>query len=611
MRLRDRWQVRFFFAPVFAVGGLLVRLALTHAIGPGFPTYISFYPAVMLAAIFGGFWPGCVATLISALMVDFWILPPSGIFIYQTPVDFIGQLIFVGMGVLMSGVSGRLRFIREHLEQLVSQRTAALKTEVEERKLAVQKALRSATELGEANDALHNSQLAALNLAEDAILARQEAEKTNAELIKLNRTLSALGKSSQEMVRAQNEADYLRKVCAIIVEDCGHTMVWIGYAENDEEKSVKPVASAGFEEGYLENLNFTWADTERGQGPTGTSIRTGKVCMCRNMLTDPQFAPWREQALSRGYASSIGLPLIAGGVPFGALNIYSRNPDSFSDDEVVLLADIANDLANGITGLWLREAQKTSEDQLSDRAKELAAANKELESFAYSVSHDLRAPLRAIYGFSEMLQDEYLERLDETGRDYLRRIRGGAERMNGLIDDIMSLSQVSRHEIILQDLDLSGMAAAILNELGKTQPRRRVVCSVAPALSGRADRRLIEIALTNLLQNAWKYTGKKEDARIEFGTEDRNGENAFYVRDNGAGFDMKHVDRLFTPFSRLHKEQDFPGTGIGLAIVNRVVARHGGRVWAEGAPGHGACFWFTLPARRDGARPSGAPKEAT
>jgi PAS domain S-box-containing protein len=198
------------------------------------------------------------------------------------------------------------------------------------------------------------------------------------ELQRLNQTLTALSNSSQAMMRATDESAYMQEVCKIIVEDCGHKMVWIGLAEEDEAKSVKPIASAGFEEGYLETLHITWADTERGRGPTGTAIRTGRVSMCRNMLTDPNFAPWREQALKRGYASSIVLPLIAEGKAFGAINIYSQDPDPFSEDEVTLLSELADDLAHGITTLRLRaahakaeEALRESEDRLK-RAQEIA-----------------------------------------------------------------------------------------------------------------------------------------------------------------------------------------------------------------------------------------------
>jgi PAS domain S-box-containing protein len=199
-------------------------------------------------------------------------------------------------------------------------------------------------------------------------------KKREEELRKLNRTLTALSNSSKAMMRATNESEYLKEVCKIVVEDCGHKMVWIGFAEEDEGKTVRPVAHAGFEEGYLETLRITWADTERGRGPTGTAIRTGKVSMCRNMLTDPHFAPWREQAIKRGYASSIVLPLLAENKAFGALNIYSKEPDPFSADEVKLLSELADDLAYGITALRLRAAHAQAEEALRESEERLNRA---------------------------------------------------------------------------------------------------------------------------------------------------------------------------------------------------------------------------------------------
>ena len=195
------------------------------------------------------------------------------------------------------------------------------------------------------------------------ITKRKQREE---ELHRFNRALTALARSNAALAQATEEAAYLQEVCQIIVEDCGHAMVWIGYAEEDEARTVRPVASSGFEAGYLETLRVTWADTERGRGPTGTAIRTGQPCGCRNMLTDPAFAPWREQARQRGYASSLVLPLRDARRTFGALTIYARQPEAFSDHEVQLLSDLADDLATGITTLRLRAAQAQAEQTLRD-----------------------------------------------------------------------------------------------------------------------------------------------------------------------------------------------------------------------------------------------------
>ena len=183
------------------------------------------------------------------------------------------------------------------------------------------------------------------------------------ELGRLNRTLKALSNSNQALIRSKDESQFLGEVCQIIVRDCGHALVWIGYAEGDEAKTVRPVAHAGFEEGYLETLNITWADTERGRGPTGTAIRTGKPCHCKDMQTDPRFGPWREQALKLGYGSSLVLPLMTGGRAFGAITIYSRQAGAFAEDEVELLGDLADDLAYGIGALRLRAEHARAEEE--------------------------------------------------------------------------------------------------------------------------------------------------------------------------------------------------------------------------------------------------------
>ena len=192
------------------------------------------------------------------------------------------------------------------------------------------------------------------------------------------------------MLRAIDETSYLEAVCRIITEDCGHAMVWVGYAEDDPAKTVRPVANAGFEAGYLETLAITWADTERGQGPTGTAIRTGQVSTCRNMLTDPKFEPWRAEALKRGYASSIVLPLLADGKAFGAISIYSRDPDPFSDEEVQLLSELANDLAYGIVVLRQREARAQAEEALRESEERFRLVLQNMPVFVANLDRDLR-----------------------------------------------------------------------------------------------------------------------------------------------------------------------------------------------------------------------------
>ncbi|MGE5505155.1 MAG: sensor histidine kinase [Actinomycetota bacterium] len=232
---------------------------------------------------------------------------------------------------------------------------------------------------------------------------------------------------------------------------------------------------------------------------------------------------------------------------------------------------------------------------LKHRAALLETANRELEAFSYSVSHDLRAPLRSIDGFSQVLIEDYADTLPPDGRSVLDRVRSATQRMGQLIDDILNLSRLTRGEVRRQPVDLSAMARQIADELAKAEPGRQVSVDIADGIEAHADPHLIYAALSNLLGNAWKYTSRHSTAAIAFGATDLpDGRRAFFVKDDGAGFDMAYVHKLFGAFQRLHGMNDYPGTGIGLATVQRIVHKHGGEVWAEGAIERGATFTFTL-----------------
>jgi light-regulated signal transduction histidine kinase (bacteriophytochrome) len=230
----------------------------------------------------------------------------------------------------------------------------------------------------------------------------------------------------------------------------------------------------------------------------------------------------------------------------------------------------------------------------AELVRDLEHKNRELESFSYAVSHDLRAPLRRIDSFSRALLESQGEKLDEAGRRYLERVREASQHMSQLIDDVLYLSRVTRADLRDQEVDLSALANLILTRLQEGDAARRVETKVRPGVVVTGDGQLLRIALENLLENAWKFTGKQPEARIEFGVTNASGEPTYFIRDNGAGFDMTYADRLFGPFQRLHPQGEFPGSGIGLATVQRIIHRHGGRVWAEGLPGQGATFQFTL-----------------
>ena len=241
-------------------------------------------------------------------------------------------------------------------------------------------------------------------------------------------------------------------------------------------------------------------------------------------------------------------------------------------------------------GRRLQEASRL----LRERETELREVNRELEAFSYSVSHDLRAPLRAIDGFSQVIEEDQAARLDDEGRAALVRVRAAARRMGLLIDEMLNLARITRLELRREPVDLSAMAASLISEITRLAPDRRVTVAIADGLIADGDARMLRIALQNLLHNAWKYTGKVADARIEVGASGTPASRVFHVRDNGAGFDMYYASKLFGAFQRMHSDRDFEGTGIGLATVQRIVHRHGGRIWALSSVGQGATFYFTL-----------------
>jgi PAS domain S-box-containing protein len=756
-------------------------------------------------------------------------------------------------------------------------------------------------------------------------LEQRVIERT-ADLAQANRMLNILRACNQAVIRATEELLLLQEICQIIVNLGGYPLVWVGFAEKDTARSVHPVAQAGFEEGYLKIINLTWADTECGQGPTGTSIRSGQPCIARDIRIDPNFTPWREEALRRGYASSISLPLHDKDHVFGVLNIYATVPDAFHAEEVRLLMELAGDLAFGITSLreraacsraeaalrqnevryraisdftydweywigpdghyiyispscqritgypaeeflqdptllerivhpddcslvaghleqdrlygnvsaidfriitrsgeerwighccqpvydsqgqnlgqrcsnrditerkqaeeerkahihflesleqidqaikqemdveqmlwhiirtvfsifgcdrawlfypcdpdtpffrvpvevtrpeypgaqvlnvdipmspgeaqnlrealksddpvtyttgtertistatqfsvqsqmfvplfpklgkpwvfgmhqcsypriwtneekklfkeisrrisdglssalYLRELQESNaslgaeilerkraeaeilrlnaslEQRIQERTNQLESANHELEAFSYSVSHDLRAPLRSIAGFSQILLEDYSGQLDSTAQNYLNRIHFAIQHMSHLIDALLKLARITRSEMQIGEVDLCELARTIMDELRSTQPERQVDVRIPAKLILRADLSLINIVLDNLLRNAWKFTRNCLFAQIELGSFQKDGKEVFFVRDNGIGFDMVYANKLFRPFERLHGSQEYEGTGIGLAMVNRIIQRHGGQVWAEGEIDKGATFYFNV-----------------
>jgi signal transduction histidine kinase len=279
---------------------------------------------------------------------------------------------------------------------------------------------------------------------------------------------------------------------------------------------------------------------------------------------------------------------------------YSIRVAEGSDDELGSLAQSFNQMLGEIQrrDTEIRQLNAGLERRVAERTAELEASNKELEAFSYSVSHDLRGPLRAVDGFSRMLLTQARDRLDERGQRHLEQIRDAAGHMGQLIDDMLNMARITRADMQKGRVDLGALGREIADGLKRSQPQRRAEFVIPEGLVVHGDSHLLRVALDNLLGNAWKFTSKHPSARIELGRQADNGSRAFFVRDDGAGFDMAHADMLFKPFKRLHRQSEFQGTGVGLATVQRIFERHGGKLWAESAVERGATFYFTLGEER-------------
>ena len=306
----------------------------------------------------------------------------------------------------------------------------------------------------------------------------------------------------------------------------------------------------------------------------------------------------RNRCNGDGYESVALIPLRAGQESLGLLQLNDRRKGQFSPEVIGLWERLAGYLAVALAKFRTEEALKKANEELDIRVRERTAeyelVNKELESFSYSISHDLRAPLRHIDGFTRIFLEEYGAAVPGEGKAYLDRICKATKRMSNLIDDLLELSRITRRDLTFKTVNFSHMVQEITTELTAAFPRRQVEFAIEPGISARGDGSMLRIVLENLVENAWKYSSKKKRAAISFGMKRINGECAYYVRDNGAGFDMAHADNLFGVFQRLHRADEYEGTGVGLAIAKRIIQRHGGNLWAESRVNRGATFYFTI-----------------
>ncbi len=421
----------------------------------------------------------------------------------------------------------------------------------------------------------------------------EKLKKALKEYNQLNRTLIALRHSSHAMMHATDEDFYLDEVCRIIVEDCGHSMVWIGFTE-EKSKKVIPVAYSGFEEDYIRTLNITWDDTEHGRGPTGTAIRTGKPSICENMQIDPKFKPWREEAIKRSYASSICIPIMITGKVFGSLTIYSEETNPFSEDEKRLLDELADDIAYGISSIRLKLEHDTAEIAVQKSLMDVQRSNAELQQFAYVASHDLREPLRMITSFLQLLERRYSDRLDDDAEEFIGFAVDGAKRLDAMINDLLSYSKVTRKEIEFNNADSEQILEQALINLKVPIEENNAIINHDPLPKIDGDANLLVQLFQNLIGNAIKYQSKN-NPQIHISAIKEEDNYKFSIKDNGIGISPEHLERIFTIFQRLHTKDEYEGTGIGLAIAQKIVHQHNGNIWVESEQGKGSTFYFTIP----------------
>lgn len=322
---------------------------------------------------------------------------------------------------------------------------------------------------------------------------------------------------------------------------------------------------------------------------SGWAMLNRQSAVIEDIYADPRIP---ADAYRPTFVKSLVMVPIRTESPIGAIGNYWARRHLATEEEVSILQTLADSTPIAIENVTM---YANLDEAVRNRTAELEAANRDLESFSYSVSHDLRAPLRAIEGFSQLLFTEHAHRLDDSALNYLHRILGSTKRMGHLIEDLLNLASLGRVPLRRTKVDVSALAREIFDELYASSPRTELELSIEGEMFANGDSGLIRIALQNLFANAWKYTSKRVEARIEFGRSiNANGEWVYHVRDNGAGFDMQYADRLFGVFQRLHADSEFPGTGVGLATVQRIIHRHGGRIWADSTVQKGATFYFTL-----------------
>ena len=431
-----------------------------------------------------------------------------------------------------------------------------------------------------------------------ALLDVTERKQAEDKLARLNRTLQTLYQCNQALVHATDEYELLQAACRILVDAGGLRMAWVGYRELDLEKSIRPVAQAGYDEGYVESVKATWEDTERGHGPTGTAIRTGKPTWTKNIETDSNIAPWRDEALKRGYRSNISLPLISDGKPFGALTLYAEQSSAFDERAVELFTELADNLAYGVTALRTRAERSRAEHALREAQGELAHVGRVMimGELTASIAHEINQPLAAVVANANACfrwLANSTPNLDEA-RDAISRIVRDGNRASDVIRRIRALVQKGDTEKTLLDINevIQEVVSLTHSEIQKSGVVLKMnLAASLPRVSG--DRIQLQQVILNLVMNGIEAMNTVTDRPREMiirSAAQESDKVLVAVQDSGVGIDSQNLDKIFDSFYTTKSQ----GMGMGLAISRSIVENHGGRLWAVPNDGPGATFQFTL-----------------